>query len=280
MSYAYPIDSIVTYDSSGIPSYDRGVDSKTLRKIYHLFLQNGIFLKTDNDFIVTAGSSGYAVVVGTGSCLIEGCMKMIETARTLVVQSPDTEYDRIDSVVLRLNLNISVRDIDLYVLQGTPSANPARPSLTRDASIYELGLADIFVAKNTEEISQKRITDTRLDTTRCGVVTSLLDFDTDNLYYQVQADLQDFQTTHQQIYSIWAQNMQTEYESWQSDYETTLNAWFENMKGQITKDAAVNLQSQIDDLKYIYQKDKTVYIPSTVASVVDTTLVFANPVTQ
>ena len=57
-------------------------------------------------------------------------------------------------------------------------------------------------------------------------------------------------------------------------------AWFNHIQGQISNDAAVNLQAQIDALKYIYQKNKTVYIPTTVASKVDSTLVFANPVQQ
>lgn len=280
MPYAYPIDSVVTFDTAGTPSYDRGVNSKTLRKIYNLFMQNGIFLQTNNDFVVTAGNSGYTIVVGSGSCIIEGCMKIIENARTLTVQNSDTNYDRIDTVVLRLNLNQAVRDIDLYISQGTASASPVRPELTRDASVYELGLADIFVAKNTQTMSQKRITDTRLDTERCGIVTAITQFDTTNLYNQIQADLQSFQDVNQVAYSVWAQQMQTTYQNWQTEYEETLMTWFNHIQGQIGNDAAVNLQAQIDALKYIYQKDKTVYIPTTVASKVDSTLVFANPVQQ
>lgn len=280
MPYAYPIDSVVTFDTSGTPSYDRGVNSKTLRKIYNLFMQNGIFLQTNNDFVVTAGNSGYTIVVGSGSCIIEGCMKIIENARTLTVQNSDTNYDRIDTVVLRLNLNQAVRDIDLYISQGTASASPVRPELTRDASVYELGLADIFVTKNTQTMSQKRITDTRLDTERCGIVTAITQFDTTNLYNQIQSDLQSFQNVNQAAYSVWAQQMQTTYQNWQTEYEETLMTWFNHIQGQIGDDAAVNLQAQIDALKYIYQKDKTVYMPTTVASKVDSTLVFANPVQQ
>lgn len=249
MPYAYPIDSVVTFDTAGTPSYDRGVNSKTLRKIYNLFMQNGIFLQTNNDFVVTAGNSGYTVTVGSGSCIIEGCMKIMENARTLTIQSSDTNYDRIDTVVLRLNLNQAVRDIDLYISQGTASASPVRPELTRDASVYELGLADIFVAKNTQTMSQQRITDTRLDTERCGIVTSITQFDTTNLYNQIQADLQSFQ-----------ENNEASFTAWQKGFQEGLLAWFEEMKDQLSSDAAVNLQNQINSMKVRHQ-GKTLYIP-------------------
>lgn len=249
MAFAYPIDSIVTFDTQGTPSYDRGVNSKTLRKIYNLFMQNGIFLKTNNDFVVTAGSSGYTVSVGSGSCIIEGCMKIIESARILTIQASDTNYDRIDTVVLRLNLNQAVRDIDLYISQGTPSASPSRPELTRDASVYELGLADIFVAKNTQTMSAQRITDTRLDSDRCGIVSAVTQFDTTNLYNQIQSDLQNFQENNEAAFTIWQQGFQAE-----------LLAWFEGMKDQLSSDAAVNLQNQINAMK-VRHEGKTLYIP-------------------
>ena len=250
MAYAYPIDSIVTFDTAGTPSYDRGVNSKTLRKIYNLFMQNGIFLKTNNDFVVTAGTSGYTVSVGAGSCIIEGCLKIIESARTLTIQASDTNYDRIDTVVLRLNLNQAVRDIDLYISQGTPSASPSRPELTRDASVYELGLADIFIAKNTQTMSAQRITDTRLDSNRCGIVSAVSQFDTTNLYNQIQNDLQNFQ-----------ENNEASFTEWKQTFQTDLLAWFEGMKDQLSSDAAVNLQNQINAMKVRHQ-GKTLYIPS------------------
>jgi len=45
------------------------------------------------------------------------------------------------------------------------------------------------------------------------------------------------------------------------------------MQGQISEDAAVNLQTQINSLKYFYVQDGILYIPNTRASVVDGILV-------
>jgi len=55
--------------------------------------------------------------------------------------------------------------------------------LTRNASVWELGLANLFIAKNTTTITQTRITDTRLDSDRCGVVASIIGDTVTTTYY-------------------------------------------------------------------------------------------------
>lgn len=166
------------------------------------------------------------VLVQPGFAICNGCLKLEESQRTLAVQAADVIYDRIDTVVLRLNDNDSERICDLYVVQGIPATNPIRPTLTRDESVWELGLADLYIVKNSTETSNQRITDTRYERERCGIISSISEFDTTTLYQQVQGDLNDFQ-----------QKEQAEF-----------LAWFETMKDQLSEDAAGNLQNQINSI--------------------------------
>lgn len=183
---SYPFTSEVTYDDEGLPKYDRAVDSEFLRKVFLQYFCDGVFYKPTNALQVVV-DTGMQVGVEPGACHIRGAMGIEESRRTLVVQASE-EQDRIDTVVARLDLSRAVRSIDLYVLKGTAAVSPQAPELTRDSTIWEIGLANIFVAKNTATISQQRITDTRLDPSRCGIVAQTIgDLDTSAYFAQLAA---------------------------------------------------------------------------------------------
>ena len=165
---SFPFDSkIVGYDDSGYPQYDRAVNSSVLANMLNSLATTGVFLNDTNAFSVSAGDN-MLVKVHAGSAIINGITCVEDTERTLSLQAADTTYDRIDTVVLRLNTSVDVRAIDLYVVKGTASASPVAPVLTRSGSVYELGLANVYIPANVVTITNERITDTRGDSLRCG----------------------------------------------------------------------------------------------------------------
>lgn len=183
---SYPFTSQVTYDEQGLPLYDRAVDSEFLRAVYARYWSDGVFYKPANALQVVAGS-GMQVQVNPGACHIQGAIGIEPNLRTLTL-APAGSQPRIDTVVARLDLSQAVRSIELYVLQGTPDAAPTAPALTRDSTTWELGLANIAVGANASNISQAAITDTRLDTARCGMVAQTVgELDTSPYFTQVQA---------------------------------------------------------------------------------------------
>ena len=187
---SYPFTSQVTYDDEGLPLYDRAVDSSFLRRVFAQYFSDGVFYKPTSALQVVA-DTGMQVAVEPGCCHIQGAIGIEDSRRTLVVQAAES-LDRIDTVVARLDLSLAARDIDLYVVKGTAAASPQPPELTRDATVWELGLANLFVAKNTQTISQQRITDTRLDSARCGVVAQTIGaLDTEPYYTQLSAMIDD-----------------------------------------------------------------------------------------
>lgn len=223
MSYAYPMDSILTYDDNGVPQYDRAINSAQLRELYHELLSDGVLLNNSTNLQVVANST-MNVTVKAGLCNIQGCIKKFEEDIEVTIESASTSYNRIDTIVARLDLNSDYRDIGIFVKKGTPASVPTRPELTRDTNVYEIALADLTISANATTLSQSNISDTRLDTNRCGIISCIAEFDTTKLYEQIQADLKQFQ------------------ESNEADFEQ----WFEHMKEQLGEDAAGNLQLQID----------------------------------
>lgn len=230
----FPFDSHVTFESDGTPVYDRAITSAPLRKLIAKLLTDGVLPNPSTNLQVEEGN-GMNVVVNPGFAICAGGLKLEENQRTLAIQAADSNYDRIDTVVLRWNDNDSERICDLYIVEGIPAASPLRPKLTRTESIWELGLADLFVNKNSSAISNQRITDTRYETARCGIISAISEFDTTTLYQQVQADLAGFKASEQ------------------ADFIT----WFNDIKGQLSEDAAGNLQKQIGTLESLKTEVKT-----------------------
>lgn len=190
---SFPFDSEVTYTETGEPVYDRASNSQELRDYFHLMYTDGVFPNPSTGLQVVAYSEEMSVSVLPGNVIIRGAFGIEESTRTLVFEAAGTAYDRIDAVVARLNTNYNYRKIDLYVVKGVESASPVAPELTREGGIYELRLANVFIAKNTTTITTERITDTRLNTDDCGIVTANPKVvDTTAIFDQYQASLDKY----------------------------------------------------------------------------------------
>lgn len=212
MGYAYPIDSKVVSNPNGTIDYDRASSSAQLRGLIKSMITNGVNMTESTNLQVIANGTN-TLTVKAGYVIIEGAIKHFENDVTVTLPTADVNNSRIDTVVARLNLNESVRDIVIDVVSGTASATPEEPTLTRTSNYYEVGLANILVGVGVSVISQSEVTDTRLLNSRCGLATSIGKIDTETLFTQLTTDF---------------------------------NAWFNNIKGQLSEDAAGNLQLQIN----------------------------------
>lgn len=185
ISFPWDSQEIGFNEETGFPIYDRGYKAQELREVFKAVFSNGVFDVDPPAFTTTAGE-GMSVLVSAGRCFIEGDIGVEIATRELVLQAASSQ-DRIDTIVLRWDNNIETRSIDLYVVQGVASATPVRPTLTRGETVYELGICDIFIPKNSTSVSNDRITDTRLETARCGIATPFDTIDTTTFYNQIQA---------------------------------------------------------------------------------------------
>lgn len=219
----YPLDSHVEYDEHNVPVFDRAITSVPLRKLIKQLFSDGIMPNVSTNMQVVAGS-GMKAVVKAGFAICNGCLKLEEEQKTLTLEAADTSYGRIDTIVLRLDDNDNARSCEFAVIKGTASANPVRPALTRNQSVWELGLADIKVPKQSVAVRNDRITDTRYESSRCGVISSISEFDTTGIYQQVQSDLKELR----------------------SDEQAVFDTWFNSVKDQLGTDAAGNLLKLIE----------------------------------
>jgi hypothetical protein len=222
MAVSWPFDSTLTQDAQGNPVYSRAYSADLIARIMARYFRDGVFQSPATNLQVVQ-HEGMTVLVRGGAANIGGRHFLEETDRVLTVQGANPLLDRIDTVVLRLNLDQSVLAIDLYIVMGAAAAVPNAPELTRNGSIWELGLANLFIARGVNTVTQERITDTRLNGERCGVVASVVgDTDTSALYAQIQADLAAFRATEQAGFAQWSESHRAAFDAWFAQIQATL----------------------------------------------------------
>jgi hypothetical protein len=141
-----------------------------------------------------------SVVAGTlttqvtaGKAIMDGHLYENTASLTLTHSLPEATLDRIDRVVLRLDLRNAERNIKLRVKEGVASASPVAPTLQRDNVIYEISLARVLVRKNTVQLLAGDLTDERLDETLAGLVHSLISIPTSQFQAEWDAFMADIQ---------------------------------------------------------------------------------------
>lgn len=242
----YPLDSVVNFNN-GTPEYDRAISSAPLRELIKRLFSDGILPDRSNDLRVqyvgstrVAGdvegaTTTYNVIVNPGFGICNGCLKLQENYYGLEMSVASAVNPRIDTVVLRLNDNFDVRSCTFDIVQGVEASNPVAPTLTRNSTIWEIGLANIYKPAIVSMATPITVTDTRLDAERCGIISSVSEFDTTTFYNQIQNDLTYFRDVS----------------------ETEFTAWFNNLQVQLSGDVAGNLQNQIGTLSLLLTANKT-----------------------
>lgn len=189
---------------------DRVYDADSFEYWLKKFFTTGVFT---GDCAVSP-TSGMGIQMAAGYANVDGKVKFFENASSFTLSTANPSHDRIDTVVIERN--DSDRDITAKVVTGTASASPTATAPVRTGGVYQLVVAQIYVAAGATSIAAADITDKRTDTSVCGyVITACQTPDFTELY---------------------------------SQFTNAFDTWFNTMKGQLSEDAAGNLQLEIDEI--------------------------------
>ncbi|MGX8833958.1 hypothetical protein ACWG0P_07065 [Amedibacillus sp. YH-ame6] len=182
--------------------------------------------------------AGNVVTVKKGDCNINGAIGIQDEDLDITLENASSQ-PRIDRIIVRLDDNVSARNISIQVLTGTPSASPTPPPLTRITSVYDLCIASIYRPANATAIKQSDITDTRAEISLCGIVCGTIkEADSQTIYLQIQTHLKEFKEDEEAQFVVWSDGR-----------KLTFDEWFETIKGKLGEDIAGSLQMQIDELE-------------------------------
>src|SRR5574344_1657504 len=125
--------------------------------------------------------------LGNGCVFWNDNFYMNSALLNLTIDAADGVQNRVDRVVVSWTTSNYTQKPEIKILKGTLSAsNPQPPEITNDTVKRELSLAKIVVNAGTTAITSAMITDERLDTTVCGLVTENISIDTTTMQEQFE----------------------------------------------------------------------------------------------
>lgn len=245
-------------------NHDRKYKAEDWAWYFSTFISNGVFPSPDNGLKVLA-SEAMTILVNAGYGFINGYAFRNQESFSLTIEDADGTLERIDRVVLRWSL--TDRTMYLAILTGTPSASPAAKALTQGADVFEIALADISVSKGLTTVTQSNITDTRYDASLCGICAGIIDqidfteitaqFDKffDEYQKKITKTYNDYTKQSDSYFDEFEKKVTKSYEDYTDsieDYEslqkTSFNTWFNEIKDQLSEDAAGKLQNEVNTL--------------------------------
>ena len=218
----------VTYGFYNSINGDRKYNALEMSSIFDGIIVDGVYMSI-GDALNVKSSGGMGITVGIGRAWFNHTWTLNDSIMPLTLESSDVLLNRIDAVVLEINNNTEVRRNEIKIVKGAPASNPVRPTLVKSELLNQHPLAYISVPKGATSISQSNITNA-VGTSECPFVTGVLEgMNIDNLVAQWGAQ--------------WAE--------WISSNTSEFESWFQEMKDQLSTDAAGNLQaSKMDKATY------------------------------
>ena len=112
---------------------------------------------------------------------------------TLTHDVADGVLDRIDRIVVTWETTNYVALPTISILKGTASSSPTAPALTNNSTQRQISIAKVTIPAGTVSLSPSMITDERLDSSVCGIVTETIKIDTSTMQDQFEALLKAIQ---------------------------------------------------------------------------------------
>lgn len=241
-----------TYGFYNSKDGDRRYNASQISQIFDGVILDGVFMSIGDKFKVSAGT-GMSVTVGTGRAWFDHTWSNNDSDMIVPITQSDVLLPRITAIVLETNQNEEARANSIKTIDGTPALVPVKPSLTKNDYVNQYPLAYITVPANATSISASNI-ENAVGTSDCPFVTGILEgMNIDNLVAQWNAQ-----------WTEWHTKQTEDYEAWMGSSKNEFTTWFNEIKGQLSEDAAGNLQNQINNI-----------ISSTPASDADTATGFA-----
>lgn len=224
---------------AGDGTYDREYDAEQFAEYFSNFISNGVYVNPANQLKVVFDDSPnkpFVVIVRKGKAYIDGYWYELTEDMEITIPANTKSYAIKDIVCCTLDK--AERKVSIVMKEGVTSDYPMNNNTQHD-----LVLSTLLVQPNAVKLSAEDITDKRPDKTYCGFVTGVIDqIDTTELFKQ---------------------------------YDDAFKNWFDEMKDQLSTDAAGNLQKQVgllSNLKTIVKDSVVNAINSLYDSIIGKTL--------
>ncbi|MEW4234701.1 structural protein [Bacillus thuringiensis] len=143
---------------------DKLYSSQDFAQLFDMFFGTGVVKGYLQNLNIIPISDGMKTSVNSGCAVIYGRGYILEGLRVLVHDPAHATLDRIDRIILQLNL--ATRAINIMIKKGATAALPVPPTLQQDnmnngGMIYELPIAQVRIIKGKSFIDGTQIIDER-----------------------------------------------------------------------------------------------------------------------
>lgn len=205
---------------------DRKYNARQVSELFDGIIRDGVYASVGDKLTVKQGT-GMQIIVGTGRAWFNHSWSLVDAEYPLTVDQSDLILDRIDAVVLEVNESTEVRNNSIKMVKGVAASSPQKPTMTDTEFVHQYPLAYITVKKGATAITTADI-EINVGKDNCPYVTSILEA-----------------VSIEELYAQW----EAQFKGWEEGQKTQFEEWFGEIKGQLSEDAAGNLQIQVNDVK-------------------------------
>lgn len=214
---SFPFNSVII---NNVP--DRAANAETLALYLKTFFTDGVVLHSSSAMQVKA-KSGLTVTIQPGTAFLDGRILHSSAIEEFTLDQASGVLNRIDRVIFRLDY--ANRLMKFMVLKGEEGSEPTAPALTRSADVYDMCIAEVYVGATVTELTQANITDTRANTTVCGIAgAAITQLDTSTMYEQ---------------YTAMFEEAYADLEDWTDEKKTIIENMISSLQAQGFEKAAV-----------------------------------------
>lgn len=171
---------------------------------------SGVFAGDGNAAVSALSTAAMAVQVSDGIGWIanagkDGTVWWIDNEETngsklqLAIDAADGVLNRIDRIIVEWKTTTYADLPEVKVLKGTAASTAKVPALTNNSSLRQISLARVKVNAGTTAITASMITDERLDSSVCGLVTDGISIDTSTMQAQFSQLLKSIENELQNL---------------------------------------------------------------------------------
>lgn len=255
---------------------DRKYNATHWANYFKPLFKSGVF----NGDLQVVANGGMSVTVNVGYAWLIGYGYQNTEPLPIDLEVASGNLNRYDTIKIKLDL--SARTITAYADKGGNATSPAKPINIRSDTVFELTIAEVYIAAGTTVITQSMITDTRMDNTKCGWVTGAVEqINFSQIYAQftqyfneqrarIVADVEEFEEgidQKQQAAGEYLQRYENDVDSdkvqadeflenfkqylqtYTSQQQAEIEAFIETIKDILNEEAATQLLLFIQDLQ-------------------------------
>lgn len=220
--------------------HDRLYNAEDMSRLFDGLIRDGVFASIGTCMVVKANTK-MTVNVGIGRAWFNHTWTLNDAIMPVTLEQSHVLWNRIDAVVIEVNSEENVRQNSIKVIQGEPSTNPVKPTLTKSVLVNQYPLAYITVPAAATAIRQADIENT-VGTTECPFVSGILEvISIDQLIPQwkdilnrfVEENTANFNTwmnNEKKAYAQWLQSNKDDYNKLVKDQTTSYQTWFDGIK--------------------------------------------------